>query len=483
MTIAVAPLVLKDWFGTNVRDFLCLNPVSISPQPVHALSMFVARTTEIRGQRRLSDLAKVVATKNGLWAVSDEDLRSHVRYQLPPSDSDLEQLRHSLAGLLAADRAVFQGTYSFQLAHVGLANSDRTDHYLGVLASRLVLSRPDGRQALAAVIDRLFERQRNPHWAIASILIGTQRADVDVAPPLPAPPWAESPACKVLARECGDLLVRALALVAHGRDTLLGLRVLATTLTWVGLLVYAQVPTLVTDGQTRTLLAEAGDPGQLPGLRDASASSRRALNGAWENWLAQQFAETVKDLYSTQEPADIDMREFLHACTPYSLSGGSQTTKERSPEIYASWREHHAAFAAAGYTLEDMLAASMGNKPQRWFDAVGRHCGFVGPRRGQPSRFRSEVSLLPTLILAGVSEADGASIPMAEWLERLISRFGVVFGPHPVARVMADRAPEEDLEHNRDLLSEMLASVGLARRYSDGLTEILNLSALWRRSK
>jgi len=300
---------------------------------------------------------------------------------------------------------------------------------------------------------------------------------------LPAPPWAESPACKVLARECGDLLVRALALVAHGRDTLLGLRVLATTLTWVGLLVYAQVPTLVTDGQTRTLLAEAGDPGQLPGLRDASASSRRALNGAWENWLAQQFAETVKDLYSTQEPADIDMREFLHACTPYSLSGGSQTTKERSPEIYASWREHHAAFAAAGYTLEDMLAASMGNKPQRWFDAVGRHCGFVGPRRGQPSRFRSEVSLLPTLILAGVSEADGASIPMAEWLERLISRFGVVFGPHPVARVMADRAPEEDLEHNRDLLSEMLASVGLARRYSDGLTEILNLSALWRRSK
>jgi hypothetical protein len=72
---------------------------------------------------------------------------------------------------------------------------------------------------------------------------------------------------------------------------------------------------------------------------------------------------------------------------------------------------------------------------------------------------------------------------MAEWLERLISRFGVVFGPHAAARTMADRAPEEDLEHNRDLLSEMLASVGLARRYSDGLTEILNLSTLWRRSE
>jgi hypothetical protein len=47
---------------------------------------------------------------------------------------------------------------------------------------------------------------------------------------------------------------------------------------------------------------------------------------------------------------------------------------------------------------------------------------------------------------------------------------------------MPDRAPEEDLEHNRDLLSQVLAFVGLARRYSDGVTEVLNLSTLWRRS-
>lgn len=482
MTILAEPLILKDWFATNVREFLCLNPVSISPQPVHALSMFMARATEIRGQRRLGDLAKVTATKNGLWAVDDDVLREQVRYQLPPSEPDLEQFRHALAGLLASDRAVFQGTYSFQLAHVGLANPDRTDQGLGVLGARLVLSRDDGREALTAVVDRLFERQRNPHWAIASILIGIQRSDVDVAPPMPPPPWAEPPACRELARECGDLLIRALQLVACGRDTLLGLRVLATTLTWVGLLVYAQVPTLVTDGDMRILLAEAGDPGQLAGLRDASASSRRALNGAWEKWLAQRFTVTVRDLYDGKEPNDSDMRDFVGACTPYSLSGGSRNTKEQSPGIYANWREHHEAFPAAGYTLEDMLAASMGNKPQRWFDAVGRHCGFVGPRRGHPARFRSEVSLLPTLILAGISEADGSSLPMAQWLERLISRFGVAFGPHPAARMMADRAPEEDLEQNRDLLSEMLASVGLARRYSDGLTEILNLSALWRRA-
>jgi hypothetical protein len=71
---------------------------------------------------------------------------------------------------------------------------------------------------------------------------------------------------------------------------------------------------------------------------------------------------------------------------------------------------------------------------------------------------------------------------MLEWSERLISRFGVVFGPHAIARTMPDRAPEEELDHNRELLSQLLASVGLARRYSDGVTEVLNLASLWRRA-
>ena len=180
MTIAVAPLDLKDWFGENVRSFLSLNPVSVSPQPVHALSMFMSKVTTIRGQRRLTDLAKVTATKGGLWAISDDELRHQVRYTLPSSDSDLEQFRHALSGLLAADRAVFLAAHSFQLAHVALASSDRTDHDLGELGAKLVLSRPDGRQVLQAAIDRLFNRQRNPHWAIASILFDTQRDDVDI---------------------------------------------------------------------------------------------------------------------------------------------------------------------------------------------------------------------------------------------------------------------------------------------------------------
>lgn len=481
MTPLAAPLNLREWFADNVRGLLHVNPVSTSPQPVHALGSFIARVVDISGPpRRLPDVANLIARKDGLWALSDEDVRSLSKLHLPASDHDLEQLRHALAGLLAADRAVYKSPYSFQLAHVGLANKDLTDSGLSELSARLLLSADDGQERVDRMVDRLFERQRNPHWAISSVLVPTEREHVTVADRRPTPAWTEAPDLRNFADECRSLLARAVDLVGDGHDTLLGLRVLATTVTWLGLAVYAQVPSLSTEHALSLVVIEAGEPGQLPGLRDASAASRRALNGVWGEWLASLLASSVKDRFAGKPPPEATMRRFLRDSKPYSISGGSTFSDAQVDGIYGTWRANQEPFTAAGQTLRDVLSASMGNKPQRWFDAVGRHCGFVGPRRGHPPRFRAEVSLLPTLVLAGLSDDDPPAIPMAVWLDRLVARFGLVFGPHPLARSMPDRAPEDDLERNRDLLSGLMSAVGLARRYNDGVTEVLNITHTWR---
>jgi hypothetical protein len=478
-----APLDLKVWFGENVRALVQVNPVSTSSQPVHALGSFVAKVTEIEGPpRRLADIANLTARKEGLWAVSDTHVRALSKLVLPDSDSDLDQLRHALAGLLAADRAVYKSAFSFQLAHVGLANTDRTDGGLSDLSVGLILSAADGPERLVRMVDRLFERQRNPHWAISSLLVSTEREHVTIADPRPAPGWTTAPGCGTFADDCRTLLLRAVDLVSGGHDTLLGLRILATTITWLGLIVYAQVPRLTTADALNLMVIEAGEPGQLPGLRDASAASRRALNGVWDEWLAILLTKTVEDRFGGKAPQDAAMRRFLRDCTPYAISGGSQFI-DQIDGVYKTWRSNHDAFDAAGQTLRDFLSASMGNKPQRWFDAVGRHSGFVGPRRGHPARFRAEVSLLPTLVLAGLDDDDPPAIPMSLWLDRLVRRYGLVFGPDAKARTMPDRAPEEDLVKNRDLLSSLMSAVGLARRYNDGVTEVLNIGQLWRRQQ
>ena len=44
---------------------------------------------------------------------------------------------------------------------------------------------------------------------------------------------------------------------------------------------------------------------------------------------------------------------------------------------------------------------------------------------------------------------------------------------------MVPRASEEELERNASDLAALLASLGLARRYSDGVTEVLNPLRVW----
>jgi len=480
----VKPLLLKDWFSDDVRGLIGVNPVSVSPKPVHALSNYLHALLEISQQpKRLPDVARLVATKQGLWAISNESIRDQVKIDLPSDNYALDRLRHALAGLLAADRAVFKSPYSFQVAHLGLVAGDRTDTDLGQLSASLLLMGKDGHEVITGLVARLLERQPNPHWALAEALSPVSPDNVQVTEEMAPPKWAEDPACEQLASELHKLLVRSTRLVEGAHDSLMSLRVLATTITWIGTIVFAQVPTLLLERRLRPLLCETGSPGQLPDLRDASASSRRALNGAWEAWLGQRLTETLKERFGETEPTSDEMLAYLAECEPYTLSGGSKDAKGKIADVFRSWSVDSNHFEAGGRALQDMLAASMGNKPQKWFDAVGRHCGFIGPRRGHPSRFRVEVSLVPTLILAGLADGDGDTVPMSEWLDRLATRFGVLVGPHHQSRAMSDRAPEEDLERNRDFLSHLLASTGLARRFSDGVTEILNLEQLWRRKK
>jgi hypothetical protein len=81
--------------------------------------------------------------------------------------------------------------------------------------------------------------------------------------------------------------------------------------------------------------------------------------------------------------------------------------------------------------------------------------------------------------MAGISEEDGESIPFEVWARRLADRFGILFGPNEISSGMSPRASEVELHDNQSELTTLLVSLGLARRFSDGITEILNPFDLW----
>ena len=479
--ILPAPIDLTAFFVERIQQFLVLTPTSNSPQPVHVLNGFF--NNSLTGRRASKTAVDLIATKQGgEWAVGHRQLREKSALRLPQDDHKLEKARRAVSALIGADRAVFTGGFaSFQLAHLGLITSDSTHFKIGELASRLVLRGTEGRALVEELIRRLSTPQPNPHWALEAVLSDPGILDdLSVADPDPSAWWADEESCTEFADELTHLLSRSLALCVKATDSLLGLEILAVTATWVGLLVYSQVPSLCLGVGFVPLLTQASEPGFLNSVRASSGAVVERLDGTFGRWIASRLREEVEARFHSGYPEPEDAVEYVVASKPKKkLSGGSELSREQIDEIYRAWVHDHSPSEALSFTLRDSLVAAHGNKSRDWFAAVGRHCGFVGPRRGLFPRLRAEVTLAPSLVMAGISEEDGESIPFEVWARRLADRFGILFGPNEISSGMSPRASEVELHDNQSELTTLLVSLGLARRFSDGITEILNPFDLW----
>src|SRR4051812_25888118 len=346
-----APLDLKEWFNTNVEDFLGIAPTSTSPQPVHVLNGFFH--TALTGRRAARSATDLVATKSGQWAKTADHVRARGSISLPDSDHDLLHVRRATAGLVATDRAVFSGNASFQLAHLGLVTSDYTHFRLGSLASRLALGPGHASDRLDALAHRLAEPQPNPHSAVQAVLAEPSTTDDwEVSPPAETAWWGTKPACSPMADELGGVLRRSLWLAGSTADSLLGLQTLGVAATWCGLVAFAQVPSFLVRGEPLPLLVEAGIPGELPTLRDSSARAFDDVQRAFATWLTERLVATVTGRFRGEEPSRQEAHEFLLTCRPYALSGGSKKSQERMPEIFDLWaRDTGDTFRALGLAL------------------------------------------------------------------------------------------------------------------------------------
>lgn len=477
----VAPLDLNEWFDRRVEQFLLLTPTSTSPQPVHVLNGFLHHS--LSGRRAPRTAVDFVSRRSGgEWAVSNAALREKSPLALPGDDLKLEKARRAVGALIAADRAVYPTFASFQVAHLGLVTSDSTHHHLGDLASQLALNTDAGVEALDTLIQRISEPQPNPHWAVEAILsepgvldgLHAQRSTNEAW-------WFNEERSYTFGSELSALLVRALKLSHRAIDSLLGLEVLGVTATWAGLLAYSQVPSLCLGEGLVPLLCQASEPGRLSSVRQASANVIDQVDGKFQRWMQSLLEEDLVELFRGSVPSGKDAITYLNECRPKrKLSGGRDLASAELEEIYRAWDDVSAERALAA-TLQEMLTSSMGNKARDWFTAVGRHCGFVGPRRGQVPRLRAEVSLVPSLLLAGIDEEDGPSVPFAQWSSRLADRFGIVIGSNSAAHSMAPRASEDELLENEVEMLALMTALGVSRRFSDGVAEVMNPFHLWSR--
>jgi len=225
---------------------------------------------------------------------------------------------------------------------------------------------------------------------------------------------------------------------------------------------------------------EAEMPGTRSGVSRSSNACITAAKSTFEDFVVVRFEETLDTLFPS-EPSDEESREYLSSeCKPYKLAGGSTGTHDKSGAVFNAWRTSFGPKASMARALRDILLDGLGNMPIRSFNSWGRRCGFVGPRGGSLPRLRCDVSLLTSMVIAGTEIDDPAFIDYGEWKSRIATRFGIVFDATERTRGLRPRASEEDLEGNSTGLTNLMASVGLARRHNDAVTEVINPISMWK---
>jgi hypothetical protein len=170
-----------------------------------------------------------------------------------------------------------------------------------------------------------------------------------------------------------------------------------------------------------------------------------------------------------------------------AMGDASSRMRAQSRGSYAQLREalvaSFASFAEAGRFAEcedawEYVKDTLGGRPkfEEFFGTIALRSGLAQPRasRVAAKHFEPQPDTLRVLVLS-VLPHDEDMLALTELLERLYGTWGVVYGGRPDdARLLGDLGyagldQDHDLTPNVNGLVSLLAELGLATRFSDGL--------------
>ncbi len=138
------------------------------------------------------------------------------------------------------------------------------------------------------------------------------------------------------------------------------------------------------------------------------------------------------------------------------------------------WGDDYERVPDAGTLMSALRDAAMKRHRQHVANVhrnYGREIGLVSKRGTVKLRYAPTDSLLKTLLFANVEKR----IELHQFLRRLHTRYGLVFGDREAEQVLAkDDFDKKAFQANSRRLEQRLGSLGLLRRLSDGCAYVVN---------
>lgn len=289
--------------------------------------------------------------------------------------------------------------------------------------------------------------------------------------------------CKAAIRNGFDQLSRNLILIEENKNSLLVLRRMINYAVFATLLYLVRGNSAVFGGNQAPIVIDAG--GDIDSIKKASEQSFTAAKKSVEDYYVNAIYQVIDQeiLHDTEEECKKWIKEMVFASSDKEESAKSAITS------------YFASFCAEGDVPKLALAKALqialytfeykNNSPSDFCRVLGVRAGLVGPKgnRAKIKRYLVNSFTLETITLSAISEDDlRDGIELKDLSNKLVHDYCILIGADSDAEYsiletanIAQSTPGDlrgDLSLNAQQLANTYISLGLGKRYADGVTLI-----------
>ena len=480
------------------KEFLNFSPTSNSTKPPHiANGLFRACTGEIC---RTQDVHEWVGKKDAMPLAGKEDAipsekiiedyKEILERGNLEKSNNIKDFRYLLNELFNQDNSTYP-SYEFSVMTI-------SSHWM---VKGRVSSEANIGDFLFEILSKKIEGQRSPAIKLLQEALSNDTDDLTklVKPIIAFPSEREKrtlteveypedsdiqwDACKNTIRNGYDRLTANMRLIGEDRNSLLVLRRFVNYSVFATLLYLMNADFAVYGGNRTPIVVDAG--GELESIKKASEQSYTVGKKAVEDYFVNAILKIIGSQIHGQS---------VGACKAW-IDGMAFSTIAQEETIKPAIKSYFESFCEEGDVPKLALARALqialytfeykNNSPSDFCRVLGVRSGLVGPKgnRAKIKRYLVNSFTLETITLSTLSESDlQDGIELKGLSEKLLSEYYMVIGgdsEHEYQVLektnIAQSTPGDlrgDLSLNAQKLANMYISLGLGKRYADGVTLI-----------
>ena len=289
--------------------------------------------------------------------------------------------------------------------------------------------------------------------------------------------------CKQIIREGYDRLVENLKLTGENKNSLLVLRRIVNYSVFATFLYLTHSNSAIYNGENPPIVIDAG--GDLESIKKASEQAYTSAKKSVEDY----YANAIRNWIATEISEDTfeKCKAWIEGMAFSSSDRADQVKPAVNSYFESFYKEEASAIVALSRALQIVLYTCeyKDNSPSDFCRVLGVRSGLIGPKgnRAKVKRYLINSFTLETITLSVLSPEElNTGIELKDLSSRLVEKYNIIIGAdseHEYGMLegynIAQATPGDlrgDLSINAQKIADTYISLGLGKKYADGVTLI-----------